>query len=401
MINLDQIEEWIQEVEQRPASAPLIIQYIAKRLRDLSARNEELLGENIELRSGRKVEEYESRIANLEYQLDILKRQFNSDNIIAAAPVDADTLSLILYNSKGRVLRIQQPVQSLVPGMTVGEIQAVEGGGPVRLLVTNPAEELLFVFDSGRTIALPVSEIPSAVTSTALVWSEGYLAEPRGGEELATVLPIARMSLFDYCVQTSRRGCAKKMMKTSFESHISKDFVGAGIKSKPDKTCDMVLTGRDDLLVVSTKEGFLCALDVSQLPYTIEEIVKLGPTDYIVSSFIAGNKPSFLVVTENGKVIHREMGWIDKANSFKSRGQALFSQARRDAGIRVAGSVAVTPEDWGLSLANDGRLVLHSAADLIAEGTLFGKTLDNEQVPGILEFTSFTAAITRNSNEKK
>jgi hypothetical protein len=64
MINPDQIEEWIHEVEQRPSSAGLIIEYISRRLRDLTARNEELLAENISLRMGKKVEEYESRIAN-------------------------------------------------------------------------------------------------------------------------------------------------------------------------------------------------------------------------------------------------------------------------------------------------------------------------------------------------
>ncbi len=53
LINLDQIEEWIREVENRPSSAALIIRYIASRLKELSSRNEELLSENIELRTGR------------------------------------------------------------------------------------------------------------------------------------------------------------------------------------------------------------------------------------------------------------------------------------------------------------------------------------------------------------
>ncbi len=42
LINSDKIEEWVREVEQRPASAPLIIRYIASRLEELTRRDEEL-----------------------------------------------------------------------------------------------------------------------------------------------------------------------------------------------------------------------------------------------------------------------------------------------------------------------------------------------------------------------
>ena len=58
MINPDKTDEWIREVEERPASASLIIRYIANRLSELTAREEELAAQNIELLSGRKVEEY-------------------------------------------------------------------------------------------------------------------------------------------------------------------------------------------------------------------------------------------------------------------------------------------------------------------------------------------------------
>ena len=82
MISPDKIDEWIHEVEERPASAELIIRYIANRLSELASRDEELAAQNIELLSGRKVEEYESRIASLEYQLDLLKRQLGGEVIL-------------------------------------------------------------------------------------------------------------------------------------------------------------------------------------------------------------------------------------------------------------------------------------------------------------------------------
>lgn len=386
MINLDQIEEWIHEVEERPSSATIIIRYIAGRLKDLSERNEELLAENIELRTGKKIDEYEERVANLEYQLEMLKRQLSSQDSAAAAPVFVETLNILVYNIKGQVLRIEVPVSELeasahLPGFTA----PADEHGPTRMLVTSAAEELLFVFDSGRTETLPVTQIPVAGLD-GLTWSQSHLIEPRGGEEMVYILPIARMSLFDYCVQMSRRGCAKKMMKTSFEAAVAKTFVGAGIKSKPDKTCTLALTSKEDALVLASREGFLNTLDVSQLPYTIEEVLRLATTDYLVSCFALGSKPFILLVTDAGKTIHRESSWIEKSVSFKSKGQPVFSQARRDAGVRVVAAAAVDENDWGVALPSRGPLSLHKVSDLFSAGSI------GDLESAVLDFSTFSTS---------
>ncbi len=385
MITPNQIDEWVHEVEERPASAPLIIQYIAGRLRDLTKRNEELLAENIALHSGRKVEEYESRIANLEYQLEILRRQIGgADPFNLTSPAN-ETISVIAYNPKGMALRLELAAASLDDHRVAARLSDPSSGGPPRLLVTNPMEELLFVFDSGRTVSLPVSEI-TAIDPGQVDWRKAYLVEPHGGEELACVTPVGKMTLFDYCVQISRRGCAKKMMKTSFESHVSKSFVGAGVKGKPDKTCDLTLCNKEDQIVLSSREGFLLCTEVSQLPYTIEDVLKLSATDFITSSFVLGNKPSLLIMTQNGKAIHRETKWLEKTNSFKSRGQAIFSQSRREAGIRIAGASTVDEKDWGIALNSDGTIELAKVAELLAAGSF---PCDASE-PNILEFTVFS-----------
>jgi hypothetical protein len=387
LINLDQIEEWLHEVEQRPSSAALIIRYIANRLKDLSGRNEELLAENIELRTGRKVDEYEGRIANLEYQLEMLKRQMASQDSAAIPMAVVDMLNVLVYNIKGQVLRVEIPISGLEPGAPLpGFGGLADARGPARLLVTSPAEELLFVFDTGRTEALPVTQIP-VIEQNTLDWTHAYLVEPRGGEELATILPIARMSLYDYCIQVSRRGCVKKMMKSSFEAAVANTFVGAGIKNRPDKTCTLTFSSKEDALVIASREGFLNTLDVSQLPYTIEEVLRLSATDYLVSSFALGNKAAILLVTDHGKTIHRESGWIEKSASFKSKGQAVFSQSRREAGTRVAAAAAVDESDWGIALPSSGPLSLHKISDLFASGTL-----DSEEKT-FLDFTAFSAPV--------
>src|SRR5215208_3977150 len=100
------IDEWMKEAETRPESAVTIVKLAAKRMRELTERNEELLAENIALQNGTRVEEYQKRIAHLEYQLDLLKRRFGTEETTFAelpiSHVEASTLSLLVYNTYGR-----------------------------------------------------------------------------------------------------------------------------------------------------------------------------------------------------------------------------------------------------------------------------------------------------------
>jgi len=389
LINPDKIDEWIQEVEQRPSSAALIIQYIANRLRDLTSRNEELLAENIGLRSGRKVEEYESRIANLEYQLEILKRQIGGEiNLMTPAAVEG--LSIIAYQVDGKVLRFEVAFRDLASGEILAQIPPenfTEYLHP-RLVITSPVEELLFVFDSGRTVNMAVADVP-VITAGKASWTSAMLVEPRGGEELAAVLPIARMSLFDFCVQVSRRGYVKKMMRPSFESHVAKNFIGTGVKQKPDRTAGLTFCMKDDLFVLSSREGWLTCQGANEMSYTAEDTLKLSATDHIVSGFSMAKKKSFAVITQNGKVIIREAAWLEKPVSAKGRGQPIFSPARREAGVRVIGAAAVDENDWGAALCSDGCVTAHRLSDLIAAGSL-GESSSEKTY---LEFVLFNAAV--------
>src|SRR5512147_1852592 len=119
------IDEWMKEAEARPESAATIVRLIARRLQELTARNEELLAENIALQNGTRVEEYQKRIAHLEYQLDLLKRRFGADeSLLAELPVnaaEASTLSLLIYNTYGRVLRVEMDSEAESIGRLVDE----------------------------------------------------------------------------------------------------------------------------------------------------------------------------------------------------------------------------------------------------------------------------------------
>jgi DNA gyrase/topoisomerase IV subunit A len=390
LINQNKIDEWIREVEERPTSAVLIIQYIANRLTELASREEELAAQNIELLSGRKVEDYENRIANLEYQLELLKRQLVNDSQLTmethATKPRQNMINILIYNLLGQVLRMELNPTSLTSG---GRIACITNEASLdemqpNLLATNSQEELLLLFDSGRTVALPVSELPTS-SNESLGWQHAFIEEPHIKEELATIQPIAKLSLYDTCLQTSRRGFVKKA-KTSFvAAHIAEKYIGTGVKLPADKTYGLTFANKDDLFVLVSQEGYIFCMPVDRLPVAIEEVIHLGISDHIVAGFIAGQKPSIIFITQTGKAVHRDTSWLEVANSYRTKGQPLLSKERREAGIRIIGAAPVDDTDWGVFLQNNGSLTIYKLSDLLATGSVPYE----DQTNSILSFTSF------------
>lgn len=384
MITSDQIESWIDEIEQRPDSAAEIIRAITARLAELDSWNEELLADNIALRSGERAEAYEKRIASLEYQLEMLKRQVGG-SALTAVPA-AEGANLLLFNLRGQMLRQNFTLDGLKSGSELARFNDDPAKEPVPpgLLVISPHEELLIAFDSGRTVTVAAAKIP--LSKGELDWRKAYRVDPRPGEELSAVLPIARMSLHEACVQVSRRGCVKLMLKASFESFVARNAIGAGVKRKPDRTAALVFCARDGRLALASREGYLLSMSTAQLPFAPDEILQLSASDHIVAAFNPGSKSSILALTNNGKAIHREASWLEPAVSYKSRGQAVFSPARREAGVRVIGAAAVDENDWGMALCSDGALMAYSIADLLANGSVD----EASQAAGLVSFAAFS-----------
>ena len=380
MISPEKIEEWIKEAKERPGSAAIILQYIANRLRDLTERNEELRAENLALRTEKKVEEYERRITALEYQLDLLKRQFGGDPAALeglsgpAAPAKPARalLNLLAYDVHGRILRLETDPDALAEGAEVGRVPAVPAAGeePLRLLAVSGAEELLFVFTSGRVSTRPVGSIPTAPAGAAAWESLPQPDEPRGGETLACIAPISRLALAEYFVQASLRGWVKKVGTSLAPSILEKHYIGTGATQKGDRTISLTLGKKDDRLVLVTREGYLLCLEVKGLPFSVEEAIKFNGLDYLAAAFAAPRGRPVLVMTQLGKLIHLAEDRLEPAGSLRSRGQPLFSQQRREKGARVVGAAAVQEADWTLALHRSGRLTLHSARALIDSGTL-------------------------------
>jgi len=365
------IDEWMKEAEARPESAVTIVKLIARRLRELTERNEELLTENIALQNGTRVEEYQKRIAHLEYQLDLLKRRFGADESMLAelpvSPAEAATLSLLVYNNYGRILRLEVPADALSLGRILDEKLA--SSEQPRLLVVPSNEEVLMLFNSGRVSTHAVGNIPTVECGGTWPWEQAALPdEPRAGEMLVCVAPLSHLPLSELFLQVSRRGCVKKTMTSLAQSILGNRYLGKSTLQKLDQPFDVILCQKKDSFAFVTFEGHLLGLDVDALPYSAEERIKLTASDYVIASFVPHPEQSMLFVTQTGKVIQRDN--LEIAKSAMSRGQVLIPPGRLEQGVRFIGAAAVRDGDRLAVLDATGSLTVHLAQALTGSGSI-------------------------------
>jgi len=368
------IDEWMKEAEERPASAIAIVKLVANRLRELTERNDELLAENIALENGTRVDDYRKQIAHLEYQLDLLKRRFGMDDVssvelTATETSDDSTLSILIYNARGRVFRIELTEDAKEIGQIAGDI--VGDDEPPRILAVRSNGEVSLLFTSGRIETYPVSNIPIVELGSKWDWEKASLLdEPRAGELLACISSFSHLPLSDHFLQISRRGCAKKNMTSMAQSILGNHYIGKGALQKSDQPFDLMLCHKQDIAMFVTYEGKVIALDVDDLSYAIEERIRLSATDYVIASFIAPADTTLLCVTQTGKVIQRESKNIDTSKSSTAKGQALIPPSRLGQGVRFMGAAAVQDGDQVVVLDATGRLKILEAESMTGAGSI-------------------------------
>jgi DNA gyrase/topoisomerase IV subunit A len=366
LINQISVGEWIREVTERPESAPLIIREIAQRLIELDKLNEKLRTENLELSTGLKVHQYKQKIAELEYQLEIMSRQLEHGLI-----ANLDTLNLLLYTSQGRVIKLALTPSHLAPGATIAAFadESLSEAGEVRLLAANPTEELLFVFDTGRIVNLPVADLPLS-EGPALDWAQAHREDLRSDRELVVVMPIGTMASFDQCIQTSRRGHARKIMKTFFQKYIAQGNVGKGIDPSTlnDAPLNLTLANAADVFVIVTRQGYALGLAADSLSIAVDRAIKLDPDDYVITSFILRPDQFLAAATQEGRVVRHPADWLKPAAKPGGRGQSIWPKSQVSTGLQVVGAIAAGEADWGVGLRQDGQLVAFKIGDIPLSG---------------------------------
>ena len=372
------IDEWMKEAEARPESAVTIVKLVANRLRELMERNEELLAENIALQNGTRVEEYQKRIAHLEYQLHLLKRRFGADEaLLAELPSQSavsTTTSLLVYNNYGRVFRVE--VNTDVQSLGLIKDENLQSSEQPRLLAVPSSEEVLLLFTSGRVSTYPVESIATVEPGGEWIWKTAALPdEPRAGEFLVCIMPVSQLPLSEFFLQVSRRGCVKKTMTSMAQSILGNHYLGKGALQKMDQPFDVRLCMKKDLFAFVTIEGKLLGLDVDELSYSAEDRIKLTASDYVIASFVPHPEESMLFVTQTGKVIQREYDSLELSKSALAKGQPLISPARLGQGVRFIGAASARDADRIVVLDAKGNLKLYAAEAMIGAGSIEAESL--------------------------
>jgi DNA gyrase/topoisomerase IV subunit A len=216
-----------------------------------------------------------------------------------------------------------------------------------------------------------VQAIPAGTASEAQDWQHAPVPqEPLAGEKLVCILSISRIAVSDYFVQASRRGFVKKIGTNMAQSILSNRYLGAGVKQPPDEAFDLLLCAKDDVFMLVSSQGFVASVNLTQLPFSVVEAIRLEPYDYIMAAFLAAPNRSLVVMTQTGKIVHRTAEGLEAASPQKRKGISLYSQSRRSAGVRVVGAAAVKENDRAISLHSDGSLFLHRIETIVNTGAI-------------------------------
>jgi DNA gyrase/topoisomerase IV subunit A len=391
------LNQWINEIEQRPASAPFIVRRLSERLEELDRENEALRAENLSLRSGQKIQEFERKISELEYQIELLKRGGPEGGL----PTQTSAY-LLVYNAQGQVLSLELLSTDLQAGNPIARLldlpeQAAED---IQLSVVEPQDELLFLFDSGRALTMPARELP-ILRQVASKWEQAYTLEMRSGEQLVCMLPITSAPLKAMAVQVSRRGFARSFSRDYFQSFLSNHNFGRGVKAQSDQVFNMALCDPQDIYILVSRQGYLSALLASNLSVTLDETIKLGIKDFLVSSFVFPadqlGEGLMVVVTSEGRIYAQKTSWLsaDSADGTKRR---LILSKEKAGSLQVVAAAPAFSGDWGMLLDASGEIhALHITTGL--KGETVRDTAHATQSPMARPLAFATTSLLRQTEE--
>ncbi len=361
MIKPNKIQEWIQEIEERPLAAPFLVRTLSARLIELDEINETLRAENLALRTDKKILEYERRISDLEYQIELLKRQVQGEIKLVT-----NQAYLLVYDTEGHLLMREFSPQDLASGGGIAAIQQFEAphSDDINMLAVEPHDELMFVLDSGRISTQMASDLP--LTGEETTWQNAYTLDMRSGERLVTIVPITRSPFIHSAVQVSRKGTARSIAKDTFQSFLTNHQVGKGVRSPADALLGLTLCSIDEVFVVVSRAGFTSAFLPQRLSITLEELIKLDMKDYLVSAFTIRTDQKLVIGLENGELYFQTNPWQDTQNADGSKRRLLFGSSRTG-GAKIVAAASAVDGSWAFQLDQQGSITAR-LIDVDADG---------------------------------
>lgn len=360
MIKPSKIQEWIEEIESRPMVAPFIVRTLSARAIELDKINEELRAENIALRSGQKTEEYERKIAELEYQLELLKRQVKNGEVLTGSGL----ARLLAYDAEGRLLGCEFTPSGLIHEQSLAMIRnfTPPHRDDMHLIAVGEQAELLLMFDSGRIETRTAIDMP-VTPASELDWNQPFQIEMRSGERLIAILDISTAPLKNGCIQVSRKGMVRRISQDYFQSFLREGNIGKGVRTAVDQPLNLVLCNPEDTYVLSSRNGYICAMPAEKLSIALEEMIKLEMKDYLVSAFALLPEENLVFALESGELYRQDSPWTDPGDADGSKRRLLLGGARTG-GVQMIMAGAAASQDWVFTLTCKGAIRMTLVGDI-------------------------------------
>jgi DNA gyrase/topoisomerase IV subunit A len=351
MIRKGDIQWWVLEARKYPESASIAIEFLAERLAELDAENEQLRNELIRLRQGTSTEASSGQIQALRGQIEKLEYLLKSQ--AAVEP------SAVFYSDQLRSAR-----------MPLSEVQKRSRSGQAPLdrhvvlslrclLSARPHDELLLITSQGRGMMQLVPDLPPLSEDGR--WPNAPSPWLREGERLSVAVTIAEPPRF-WTIAT-RKGYVQRFVRAAFEREMEGGDPLLRSLFDRDEASAIVDGDRGDL-VVFTRWGYANRFSHRVIDVQGSLSIDLESGDEVVGALSLPEEGEILIVTAAGLGIRRSTEQLPARAKPGGGGKRL---------IRAHDVIAVYPyarQDSLLFLTMGGRLLLAGTGALTPQDRL-------------------------------
>jgi DNA gyrase/topoisomerase IV subunit A len=351
MIRKGDIQWWVLEAQRYPESASIAIEFLAERLAELDAENEQLRNELLRLRQGTPTETGSGQIQALRGKVEKLEYLLRSQ---ATVEPSAIFLSDQMRSARMPLSEVRKRSRSGQDSLDMRMVLSL-----CALLSARPHDELLLITSKGRGARQLIPDLPPL--SAEGRWTNEPSPWLHEGERLSVATTIVEAPRFWTIV--TRKGYAQRFVRAAFEREMEHGDPLLQSLLDRDEASAVVDGDRGDLAVI-TRWGYANRFSHRSIDVQGSLSMELESGDEIVGAVSLPDEGEIVIVTAAGLGIRRPTEQLSARAKPGGSGKRL---------IRGHDVLAVFPyarQDSLLFLTMSGRLVLVGTDSLTVQDRL-------------------------------
>lgn len=351
MIRKGDIQWWVLEARKYPESAAIAIEFLAERLAELDAENEQLRNELIRLRQGTPTDAGSGQIQALRGKVEKLEYLLRSQTTVEPCAI---LLSDQLRSARMPLSEVQKRSRSGQASLDRRAVLSL-----CALLSARPHDELLLITSHGRGTRQLVPDLPPL--SEEGRWTNVPSPWLHEGERLSVATTIVEAPRF-WTIAT-RKGHVQRFVRAAFEREMESGDPLLQTLLDRDEASAIVDGDRGDLAVL-TRWGYANRFAHRSIDVQGSLSIDLESGDEVVGTVSLAGEGEILIVTAAGLGIRRSTDQLPARAKPGGSGKRL---------IRAHDVMAVFPyvgQDSLLFLTTSGRLVLVGTGALTVQDRL-------------------------------